>query len=125
LAEPGEDLIGEGTPVGIDTGLEVEEEPPPFVPTETLPSVAVRVTPEYPALAVRAGLEGKVLVNMWVDRTGRVRKAVVVKTDHEMFNDAALEAARRFVFTPATMNGKPVSVWVVVPFRFTIRGNVE
>jgi protein TonB len=125
LAEPGNGEIGERATGGIVYGPEVEEEPPPFVPTETLPGVAVRVTPVYPPLALRAGLEGKVLVNMWVDRTGKVRKTVVVKTDHEMFNDAALEAARRFVFTPATMNGNPVSVWVVVPFRFTIRGILE
>jgi hypothetical protein len=35
---------------------------------------------------------------------------------------AALEAARRFVFTPGAMSSGPVAVWVSVPFTFRLVG---
>jgi TonB family protein len=57
---------------------------------------------------------------MLVGRNGRVLQAVVdEKKNDPLFNDAALGAARQFVFRPASDNGRTVAVWVTVPFRFT------
>jgi protein TonB len=72
-------------------------------------------------MAVRAGLEGTVWVKILVDKDGRPKKAVVVKSTAEMFDDAAVQAAMQFVFTPAVMNNGPVKVWVSIPFRFTLK----
>lgn len=102
--------------------VKVEEEPPPeFVPYEKEPVVVRFVRPEYPELARRAGLEGTIWVKIWVDKEGRPRKAVVAKSDAEVFNEVSAKAAMQFVFTPALMNNGPVAVWVIVPFRFTLK----
>jgi periplasmic protein TonB len=86
---------------------------------QTLPMVVKRVVPAYPELALRAGMNGKVWVKIRLDREGRPVRSEVIRGD-EVFQQAALEAAMGFVFTPAIMNGRPVPVWVSIPFTFTI-----
>lgn len=98
-----------------------DDTPVPFEAVEKLPEVITRVTPEYPPLAVRAGIEGRVVVQMLVGKDGHVREATVVRSTADCLNDAALEAARGFLFTPAYMNNGPVAVWITVPFNFRLR----
>jgi TonB family protein len=68
-------------------------------------------------------LEGNVFVKVWVDKEGKVRKVVILKSDAPIFEEAAVAAAKQFVFTPAVMQKGPVSVWVSIPFRFRLTGN--
>lgn len=115
---------GEGTMTGSfggGGGEEPEREPEPFTPVEKEPVALVDPAPVYPEIAVRAGLEGTVYVKMWVGRDGSVKRADVVKSTSEFFNESALAAAHRWTFSPAIMNQTPVSVWVTVPFRFRLR----
>lgn len=101
-------------------GLE-DETPVPFEAVEKLPVIINRVTPVYPPLAIQAGIEGKVVVRLLVGKDGTVRQVVVEHSTAEILNDAALDAARLFRFTPAIMNNGPVTVWVVFPFTFRLR----
>lgn len=107
---------------GGEQDLQIEDDmaPPDFVPYEKEPVVVRRVEPKYPEIALRAGLEGNVYVKVWVDKEGKVRKAVVLKSDAEIFNQNAIDAAQQWVFTPAVMQKGPVSVWVSIPFRFRL-----
>lgn len=113
--------LGEGN-IAVEQDIKIEDDGPPadFVAVEKEPVVVKKIEPKYPELAMRAGLEGTVWVKMWVDKEGKVKQAVVIKSAAEIFNDPAIEAARQFVFTPAYMNNGPVSVWVSVPFRFKL-----
>jgi periplasmic protein TonB len=111
---------------GAATGeLQIEDDgpPPDFVPYEKEPTVVKRIEPKYPELALRAGLEGNVFVKVWVDKEGKVRKVVLLKSDAPIFEEAAIAAAQQWVFTPAVMQKGPVSVWVSIPFRFRLTGN--
>ncbi len=121
--------IGEGSGGGVQItkDLQVEapkDDAPPdinaFVPVEKMPQVVVSVPPVYPDLAKRAGIEGTVYVKILVSKEGKPIKAVVVKSDSEVFNQPAIDAAMKFVFTPAIQHKAPVMVWVVVPFRFRL-----
>ncbi len=117
--------IGEGTGEGgvqVQQDIKIEDDGPPadFVAVEKEPVVVRKVEPKYPELAMRAGLEGKVWVKIWVDKEGKPKQVVVIKSDAEIFNQAAEDAAKQFLFTPAYMNNGPVSVWVSVPFRFKL-----
>ncbi len=118
--------IGEGAGgvAQIEQDLKIDEDvpPPDFVPYEKEPTVVKRVEPKYPDLALRAGLEGNVFVKVWVDKEGKVRKVVLLKSDAPIFEEAAIEAAKQWVFTPAVMQKGPVSVWVSIPFRFRLTG---
>jgi periplasmic protein TonB len=108
---------------GAELKIDDEGPPPDFVPYEKEPTVVKRIEPKYPDLALRAGLEGNVLVKVWVDKAGKVRKVVLLKSDAPVFEEAAISAASQWVFTPAVMQKGPVSVWVSIPFRFRLTGN--
>jgi protein TonB len=108
--------------IAIEQDIYIEEEPSPeaFIPVEKEPVPVKIVKPEYPDLARRAGLEGVVWVKVLVDKEGKAKKAIVIKSDAEVFNEPAIQAALQWVFTPAMMNNGPVTVWVAVPFRFQL-----
>lgn len=108
--------------VAIQPDLNIDEPPPDFVPYEKEPTVVKKVEPKYPDIALRAGLEGNVFLKVWVTKEGKVREAVIIKSDAEIFNQAAKDAAMQWVFTPAVMQKGPVAVWVSIPFRFRLTG---
>lgn len=110
-------------PTGGEIKIEEDEAPPAdYVPYEKAPEAVKQVQPKYPDLATRAGLEGTVWVKIWVDKEGKPKKAVVQKSDAEIFNQPSTEAAMGWIFTPAMMKNGPVSVWVSIPFRFKLQG---
>ncbi len=112
---------GDAGSVAVEKDIKIdEEEPPDFVPVEKQPVPVKQVQPVYPEIARRAGVEGVVWVKILVDKEGKAKKAVVAKSDAEIFNDPAIEAAKQWVFTPAMMNNGPVAVWAVIPFRFKL-----
>lgn len=108
-------------PNGGGEGGEVETLPGPkdFVPHEDDPVAVSRPAPPYPELARQAGIEGQLVLNVLVDRQGRVREVLVVRSV-EVFEDVSIQAVRRWVFRPALSNGHPVAVWVTIPIRFTL-----
>lgn len=114
---------GGGSIVVQDDYRVVEDEPDidAFIPVEKEPVPVKRITPVYPEIAKRAGVEGKVWVKALVDREGKVRRAVILKSDAEIFNQPSIDAVLQWVFTPALMNNGPVSVWVVVPFTYHLK----
>ena len=66
-------------------------------------------------------MEGLVIVNVLVGKTGRVLDAQLdPKRQVPILNEWALAAARQWVFTPALANGKPVAVWTAIPFHFRL-----
>ena len=108
---------------GAAVGPVVEFEPPPdkFVYTDELPALVRAVEPIYPEIAREAGVEGTVKVQILVGLDGRVIRAIIApRGSVPMLDDAALEAARASVFTPALANGKPVKVWVGQQYRFRL-----
>jgi TonB family protein len=99
-----------------------QEGPPDYVPYDQAPEVINQEQPKYPALALKAGLEGTVWTKLWVDENGKVFQVYVTKSDAEIFEHAAIEAARQWRFKPAMTKGKPIATWVSIPFRFKIAG---
>ncbi len=79
------------------------------------------VKPEYPEDAFRRNVEGYVLVEVYVDESGYVSEAWVIKVQGlESFEKASLEAVRQFVFRPVLENGAPQPFWIsfLINFRF-------
>lgn len=87
--------------------------------TKTEPPVPVRtVPPEYPAAMRDKKASGVVTVNCLVDEKGNVSESRVEKSTNEAFDQAALEAVKRWKFKPARQDGNPVSIRVSIPVRF-------
>jgi protein TonB len=112
---------GKGDSLVISDAFADEPDINAFIAVEKEPVPVKKVVPFYPEIAKRAGVEGKVYIKALVDKEGKVKKAVVLKTDAEIFNQAAFDAVYQWVFTPAVMNNGPVAVWVVVPFNFQLK----
>jgi protein TonB len=91
-----------------------------FVAVEIEPVAIVQVKPAYPDIARRAEVEGTVYVKVLVDKEGKVKKAVPVDGP-EIFFEEAIKASMQWVFKPAIQHDQPVSVWVVIPFRFNVK----
>jgi TonB family protein len=71
------------------------------------------VKPDYPPEAIRQGLEGYVIVELYVGTDGTVAEAWVRSAyGIESFEVASLEAVRQFLFKPITENGSPIPFWV-------------
>jgi TonB family protein len=75
--------------------------------------------PVYPARALRNRIEGRVVVRLIVDENGNVGSARVLEATNPEFADAALEAAKRWLFTPALYSGRPVACSVDAPVVFS------
>jgi protein TonB len=119
-------IIGGGG--GDSIAVEIPEEeylPPPeeFVPYDEPPVPIKVVPPEYPPLAKQAGIEGKVSVKVLVDKNGKVRDAMVFVPSGASagFEEAALEAVKKYEWKPAISNNQPVAVWVVFPVNFVLK----
>ena len=78
------------------------------------------VQPEYPEAAKKAKLEGSVDVDLVVGADGKVERTEIQNSTNEIFNEAALSAVRRWTFSPALEEGKPVASGMEVPVVFQL-----
>ena len=79
-----------------------------------------RVQPQYPPIAKAARAAGAVQVQVTISEEGRVIDAQVV-SGHPLLRDAALQAARQWVFKPTELSGVPVKVQGILTFNFTLQ----
>ena len=87
------------------------------------PPVPVRtVEPETPNGFAKGGVPGLVMVGFTVDTKGAVQDAEVVKSTHEILNEPALAALKKWRFKPAQKDGQSVPMHVVIPIKFNIAG---
>ncbi len=84
------------------------------------PAFVRRVIPEYPWMARRTGREGRVLLKLTIDETGRLLDVVVVEKAGYGFDREAVRAVRRSTFRPAVRNGIPVKSEALLYVRFEL-----
>jgi TonB family protein len=89
-------------------------------PGIVLPTVVSRENPTYTRAALDASLAGETSVDVTVDVDGRVRDVLLVKSVDAVhgLDEAALASAGRWVFKPATLDGRPVPVRVRLAMSF-------
>jgi periplasmic protein TonB len=89
---------------------------------EAIPAYRANPSPEYPAIARRRGYEGTVLVEVLVNREGRVEDLRLSQSSgYPVLDQAAMTSMRGWLFEPATINEKKVEMWVKVPVRFHLK----
>lgn len=90
------------------------------IPLDHVPVLQKFVQADYPLEAMRAGLQGAVLLELLVGETGKVEEAKVVQSLEASLDSAALRATRQFLFAPATAQGQPVAVALQYEYRFSL-----
>jgi protein TonB len=88
-----------------------------------LPRFRQNPQPRYPPIAKRRGYEGTTLLSLYVLEDGTVGEVVLKKTSgHSILDRAAVRAAEKWLFEPASTMGKAIPLWVDVPIRFVVEG---
>ena len=86
-----------------------------------LPELVKRVSPEYPEDLRKKGIEGKVVLKVLVDTTGKVKEVMIARSSgYTALDSSAVKAVKKFEFRPAVSNGKKISSWVTIPFVFKL-----
>jgi protein TonB len=122
----------------LDLGASVMELPPPppreieqedeeeiFVVVEQMPELigglgAVQKLITYPDMAIKAGIEGKVIVQFIIDKDGNVVDPFVIRGIGGGCDKEALKAVSKAKFIPGRQRGKPVMVRFSVPVSFRL-----
>ena len=74
----------------------------------------------YPEIARKAGIEGKVYIQAFIDEKGDVIKTKILKGIGSGCDESALNAVKETKFTPAKQKDKLVKAQVVVPVLFKL-----
>jgi TonB family protein len=87
------------------------------------PRLLKEVKPQYTAQAMRAKIQGEVLLECIVQPDGSVGNIRVVRSLDSAFglDQEAIKAARQWRFAPGTKQGEPVAVLVTIAIAFTLR----
>jgi protein TonB len=77
----------------------------------------------YPPIALRSGIEGRVILELFVDRTGAVQRITILREEPEGrgFGEAAVRVFTGRKGTPAMANDEPVSSRPRYPVYFRIK----
>jgi protein TonB len=109
------------------TNVTTQAAPPP--PRAIVPGTSVKVTfsPDvqeyYPEVSRRNGEEGRAVVKVCVNATGKIDSVeVATGTGHPLLDEAALKVAKAMKFKPATSEGKPVLSCPTLPVKFVLHG---
>ena len=98
--------------------------PAPRAPVRTgghiqAPALVKRVAPVYPRIAVNARVQGVVILEATVGLDGRVENVEVVRSI-PLFDKAAIDAVRQWVYAPLLLNGEAERFIVSVTINFTV-----
>ena len=97
--------------------------PAPVIPPNFGADYLNNPAPSYPSLSRRQGQQGKVLLRVFVNVTGGADQVQIRNgSGHDLLDQAALNAVRRWRFVPARQGDQPVAAWVLVPITFTLEG---
>ena len=102
--------------------------PPPegprlkFIPYDDPPQPLSSIRPVYPEIAQEAGIEGTVVVQVFVDKKGRVKDTLVLKgIPNTGLDEAAVTAIKKTRFRPAKQRERAVGVWISIPVNFRLK----
>lgn len=128
------------SPSAAELGEQEESAPPSEAPASNGSEVfvAVEEMPElkggiaglqqeitYPEEAAENGVEGRVIVQFEVTKTGDVENARVLRGVSETLDEEALRVVRDAQFEPGRQQGEPVRVKMSLPITFRLGGSKE
>lgn len=97
--------------------------PPPPAPAPVMtkpPQLVQSIAPDYPPIALAAGKTAEVTVLIAIDADGLVTEVTVPKPVGDGFDEAAIAAAKQYIFEPAEFDGVPGPITVETVIHFVI-----
>jgi protein TonB len=109
---------------GVVGGLDAAPPPPPQVVRVggiiREPKKVKHVPPVYPSIAIAAKIEGVVILECTINPQGRV-EGVQVLRGVPTLDEAAVEAVKKWAYTPTLLGGVPVGVVMTVTVNFVLQ----
>jgi TonB family protein len=96
------------------------EEKPLVVSSDQRPRLVKKVDPQYPEEALKAGIQGKVVIEATTDKKGIVVEAKVID-GHPLLNKAALKALKQWEYEPYIIDGEKKAVKFTVVMNFHLK----
>jgi TonB family protein len=89
----------------------------------TLPKLLTRTNPQYTPSAMKAGVQGDVLVEAVVKSDGTIGDTQVTRSLDRVhgLDDQAVKAIQQWTFEPATRNGSSIPATVAIVMTFRLR----
>lgn len=84
------------------------------------PVLVKKVEPEYPEAARKARMEGQVVVEAILTDRGELTEIRVARPLNPLLDASAIAAFRQWQYQPATLDGKPVRVYVTATVTFSL-----
>ncbi|MBO5455867.1 MAG: energy transducer TonB [Muribaculaceae bacterium] len=110
-------------PVDDDKVFEVVEQKPQFPGGEAALLKWVSEHIRYPAMAQENNIQGRVIVQFVVTKTGDVGEVKVVRGKDPDLDKEAMRVVKSLPkFVPGKMNGHSVNVWYTLPISFKLQG---
>ena len=96
--------------------------PRPIRPSSVMEANLVhRVQPAYPPLARAARIQGSVVLQAIISKTGTIQNLQAL-SGHPMLVPSALDAVRQWRYRPYFLNGEPVEVETQITVNFILSG---
>ena len=138
---PDDENLGPGVPGGVEGGVaggvvggivgglpEAPPPPPPPPPAPkapvriggqiTQPQLVKRVEPDYPALAVKAHIQGIVILEATVGEDGDVTEVRLLRSANPLIDREAEIALKQWRYSPLVLNGTRVPFVLTVTLSF-------
>jgi TonB family protein len=94
--------------------------PPVSYPADKMVDhLLTKVTPKYPPDAKKARIQGKVVLDAIIGKTGQVENLKVVSGPAEL-QQSALDAVRQWTYKPVLWKGKPIEVETTINVIYTL-----
>lgn len=128
-----DEIINLDAELDLDAPLDMPPAPPPaddeedfFVVVEQMPQLigglaGLQKQVEYPEMARKAGIEGRVIIQFIVNEKGKVENPRVVRGIGGGCDDEALRAVKNAEFEPGRQRGKAVRVQYSLPIVFKLQ----
>jgi protein TonB len=119
------DGIEGGLPGGVGVGFgsefgSVEQDPIVMNAEVQKPVLIKKVIPVYPPAALRGRIQGVVLLQAVISKTGSVEDVTLLQSTNRLLTQAAIDAVKQWEYKPALLQGRPVRVYFNVTVEFRI-----
>ena len=95
---------------------------PVVVPEDTMKDLLIKKTPPaYPEPALKAGLQGAVVLQAWIAKDGSVRDVKLLRGPFVLAR-AAVDAVKQWQYKPYSLNGQALDVQTQITVNFRIPG---
>jgi TonB family protein len=108
----------------IDLATLLKMEPPKRIGIDAQgeqPKIISRIQPAYPEAALRAFIEGMVVLEVIVSKYGTVADVKVLKSLNPMLDQSAVNAVYQWKFEPGKINNVPMNAYMTITVIFKLQ----